>query len=190
MRAQTGRIRHEIDRNHGAIFSLITILVPGAEAFTAASTAQAPNAGEAVIVEQNNVKLDVLLQGCGDLLSHHEIRAVAHQHVNFPAGIRHFYPKAAGDLVAHAGVTVLQVVALGVVSAPEFMQIPGKTACGAYDHFARTENRIQQPNHFSLAKRWALPPAVNPVYFGGPLAAKTRYLRAVVFRYAIGPKRS
>src|SRR5579864_8195129 len=44
MRAQTGRIGHEINGNHGV--SLITILVARAESPTAASTAQAPDAAE------------------------------------------------------------------------------------------------------------------------------------------------
>src|ERR1700680_3963257 len=46
MRAQTGRIRHEIDRNHGVDFSLITILISRSESSTAASAAQAAHAGE------------------------------------------------------------------------------------------------------------------------------------------------
>src|SRR6266568_1577964 len=51
MHAQTGRISHEIDRNYDADFSLITILISRAESSTAASAAQAADAGESRIVE-------------------------------------------------------------------------------------------------------------------------------------------
>ena len=53
-----------------------------------------------------------------DLGREHQVRAVAHHRDHLGVGPRHLDAERAGDLVAHARVAVLDVVALAVARAP------------------------------------------------------------------------
>ena len=57
------------------------------------------------------------------------------------SGAASFDAEAAGDLVAHAGVAVLDVVALGVAGAPQLVQVAGHRAGRADHDVARLRRR-------------------------------------------------
>ena len=53
------------------------------------------------------------------------------------SGAAIFTPEPAGDLVAHARVAVLDVVALAVARAPQLVQVAGHRARRAHHHVGR-----------------------------------------------------
>ena len=81
-----------------------------------------------LIVEHDDIELDAHHDGGGDLGIHHEIAAVAHQHDDPPVGEGELHPEPAGDLIAHAGIAVFQVIALGRAGAPELVQLARQAA--------------------------------------------------------------
>jgi hypothetical protein len=74
-----------------------------------------------VVVDENDRQLVALLDRGDDLAREHQVGAVADEHVDVPLGGGHFHAEPAGDLVAHARVAVLDVVALRVARAPELV---------------------------------------------------------------------
>src|SRR5208283_5568948 len=86
-----------------------------------------------------------------------------------------FDSKASADLVSHAGVAVLEVVALGIASTPHFMQVARKTARCANQHIAWSRNLVHNPDDFSLADRMAPVEIVQPVDLFFPGVTKLRY---------------
>ena len=75
--------------------------------------------------------------GGDELLGHHQVRAVADHHEHLAVRRGQLDPEPAGDLVAHAGVAVLDVVALRVAGPPQLVQVAGQRAGGADDDVAR-----------------------------------------------------
>jgi hypothetical protein len=94
---------------------------------------QAVDAAEPAIVEDDDIELDAHHDGGRDLGIHHEIAAIAHQHDNPPLGKSELHPQPAGDLIAHAGIAVFQVIALGRAGAPELVQL-ARQAAGRRHH--------------------------------------------------------
>ena len=84
-----------------------------------------------MVVEQNDVKLQVLLHRGDDFLRHHQIGTIPHKHVHFAMRMSHFHPQSPGDFITHTGVAILHVIAAGLMGAPEFVQVSGQTAGGA-----------------------------------------------------------
>ena len=54
-----------------------------------------------MVIKEHDVELDILLEAGDDFLGHHEIRAIADQHINLAAGIRHFDAQPTGDFITH-----------------------------------------------------------------------------------------
>src|SRR5438270_11962526 len=111
-RTKSTGVSDEIYRNGIARQTAIAIPVLSSEAAASNRTAETANTGETVVVEQDNVDLDVLLQGRHDLLRHHEVGTITNQNVDFAAGIRHLDTEPSGNFIAHAGIAILQVIAL------------------------------------------------------------------------------
>ena len=90
-----------------------------------------------MVLHQHDDDLDALLHGGHQLGGHHQVGAVADhdEHVAVSSAISH--AEAAGDLVAHAGVAVLDVVALGIPGPPELVQVTGHRAGRAHHDVAR-----------------------------------------------------
>ena len=103
-----------------------------------------------MVVEHNDRERDGLLNGGDDLLRHHQVRPVADQHVHAAVGRRHFHAEAPGDLISHAGVAVLEVIALRIARAPQLVQIAGKTAGRAHDDVGRCECFLKSADHLRL----------------------------------------
>ena len=97
-----------------------------------------------VVVEEHDRELDALLHGGDQLLRHHQIRAVADDHVDLALRRGHAHAQPAGNLVAHARVAVFEVVALRIARAPQLVQVAGQAAGGADDDVARPERRVEQ----------------------------------------------
>ena len=88
--------------------------------------------------------------GGDDLLGHHQERAVADHHVDLAVGRGELDAEAAGDLVAHARVAVLDVVALRVARAPQLVQVAGHRARRAHDDVARAGDAVDDAEHLAL----------------------------------------
>ena len=93
----------------------------------------------------------------GDLGVDHEVAAVADHHDDLAFGPRQLHAEPAGDLVAHAGVAVFQVVGAGPPRLPELVQLAGQAAGGAdHDRVApalRAEPR-RSPARPTAVRRW------------------------------------
>ncbi len=115
-----------------------------------------------MVVDQHDGELDAFLDRRHDLRRHHQPRAVADHHVHLAVGSRHLHAEPAGDLVAHAGVAVLHVVALRVPRAPQLVQIARQAAGGADHHVARARRRVvHRADDLALARAAAVAQRVD-----------------------------
>ena len=124
-RQAPGRRRIGRSRRRGAVV--------GAEALRADRCDRPPMLAKPWLSSSTMVSLIALLDRGDDLRRHHQVRAVADHHVDLARRIGHLDAEAPGDLVAHARVAVLEVVAVGLARAPELVQVAGQAAGGA-DH--------------------------------------------------------
>ena len=90
------------------------------------------------------------LHGRDDLLRHHQVRAVADEDVDVALRRGHLHAEPAGNLVSHARVAVLHVIALGVARAPQLVQVARQAAGGADDDVGRRERLLQHADHLRL----------------------------------------
>ena len=125
------------------------------------------------------VELHVLLDGGDDLLGHHQERAVADHHVDLAVGRGELDPEAAGDLVAHARVAVLDVVALRVARAPQLVQVAGHRAGGADDDVARPGDAVDDADHLALGGARRVAERVRALDGRVPLGGEARGALAV-----------
>ncbi len=88
------------------------------EAGAAGCRLQALDATKAAIVEQHDGELATELDRGRDLRVHHQIGAVADEHDDLAFGHRQLDAEPAGDLVAHAGIAVFDVIGAGLPDAP------------------------------------------------------------------------
>ena len=113
------------------------VAIAGAEPLRAERLRQRADRRVATVVDQHDDQLHALRDRGDDLRRHHQERAVADHDVDVAvlAGRigRELHAETAGDLVAHAGEAVLDVVALGVAGPPELVQVSRHGAGGA-DH--------------------------------------------------------
>jgi len=121
-----------------------------------------------VVVQQHDLDGDPLLRGGDDLGRHHQVGAVAdhHPHVTLRRG--QLDPDPARNLVAHAGVAVLQVVAFGIAGAPQLVQVAGQAARRAEHHILRAGKRVEHADHLALAEQRAVLQGVDALYLGVP----------------------
>ena len=110
-----------------------------------------------MVVDQNDRQLRVLLDRRDDLLRHHQVRAVADEHVHLAIGGRKLDAESARNLVAHAGVAVLDVVAVRVRDPPELVQLAGHRAGGADDDVARSRRIVDGADHLALRRQRGVP---------------------------------
>ena len=123
-------MRGEIDRRQRLVSASREQVV---EALAAGRALQPVDAAEAAIVEHHDDELATEHdRGC-DLRVHHQVAAVADHDEDLALGLRHLDAEPAGDLVAHAGKAVFEVVAAGLRRAPQLVQLARQPAGGA-DH--------------------------------------------------------
>src|SRR6266849_5569664 len=103
------------------------------EAGTTGRRLQALDAAEAAIIEQHDDELAAELDRGRDFRIHHQIGAVADQHDDLALGRSQLDAEPAGDLVAHAGIAVFDVIGARLADAPQFVQLAGQAAGGADD---------------------------------------------------------
>ena len=115
------------------------------EARAAGRLLQAVDAAEAAIVEQHDDELDAEHDRGRDLRIHHEIGAVADHHDDLAVGLRHLHADAAGDLVAHAGIAVFEMVGGGRARLPQLVQFARQAAGGADIEMSRPSARCTAP---------------------------------------------
>src|ERR671930_191539 len=107
-----------------------------AEARRADGPRQRADRRVAVVVDEHDDDRDPLGDGGDELARKHQVRPVADEDEDLALGRGELDAHATGDLVAHARVAVLDVVALagGVAGVPELVQVAGRRARRAHDH--------------------------------------------------------
>ena len=106
-----------------------------------------------MVLHQHGDDLDALLHRGGQLGGHHQVRAVADHHED--VAVRAGQPDAepAGDLIAHAGVAVLDVVALRVAGPPELVQVSRHRAGRTHHDVAGIGQLVDQADHLVLGEQ-------------------------------------
>src|SRR5215211_8582422 len=137
----------EADR---AVFS-VTVVRP--EAAGADGARERTDGREAGVVHENYDELVPLLDRGDYLGAHHQVGAVPDHHVDLALGRGHLDAKAASDLVPHARVAVLDVVALRVAYSPELVQIPRHRARRAHHHVLGRRERVHRPYDRTLGRQ-------------------------------------
>ena len=126
--------------------------------------------------------------GGDELLGHHQVGAVADHHEHLALRVGHLHAQPAGDLVAHARVAVLDVVALRVARAPELVQVAGHAARGADDDVARAADAVDDADHLGLGRERAVAGRVGGLDRGVPLARERRRAARVLAVGADSPR--
>ena len=138
-----------------------------------------------MVVEEDDIDLDAFLQGGDEFLGHHQVGAVTDHDVDLALGRGHFGADAAGDLVPHAGVAVLQVEAARLPGAPELVQVAGQAAGSADDDVLRLGEVIDDADDVALPQRNGIGGGSLVVGLGDPLRAPGVNLRAEGRRDAV-----
>ena len=102
---------------------------------------QVSDRAEAVVVDEDDRQLQPLLDRRDDLAREHQVGAVPDHHVDLALRGGQLDAETAGDLVAHARVAVLDVVALRIPRPPELVQVARHRAGGADDDVRRAAPR-------------------------------------------------
>src|SRR5215217_8080986 len=147
----------------------LAVAVVGAEAVRAYGARERPDRGEAGVVDQDYGELVAFLDGSDDLGVHHQVRTVAAHYVDLALGGRHLHAEPAGDLIPHARVAVLDVVALRVARPPELVQIPRHGTRGADDNVLGIGERVDSPYDLALGRQRLVTQGVQPTDFPVPL---------------------
>ena len=111
------------------------------------------DAAEAVVVEDHDDERQAHRHRGRDLGVHHQIAAVADHDEHVAVGQRHLRAETTGDLVSHAGISVLEVIALRIGRAPELVKLAGQPAGGAHDDAARSGRAVDGADHLSVGRR-------------------------------------
>ncbi len=114
-----------------------------------------------MVLHQDDDDLQVLLDGGDQLLRHHQVGAVADHDEDVPVGAGHLDAEPAGDLVAHAGVAVLDVVPLRVAGAPQLVQVAGHRPGRAHHDVPRAGELVDRPDHLGLGGQRPVPERVG-----------------------------
>src|SRR5579872_1194136 len=164
--AQARGIRDVIDRQIVAIVR--------AESAAPERLAQAAYAREAVVVDQDDNQFHVLLNRRHDFGGRHEVRTVAEEDIDLAAGVGQFRADRARDFIAHARVTVFEVIAVGRASAPELVKVAGVAAGSGQQDIARAGGFPNRSDHFALGGFGLISQMEQAVDFGFPLRFQVR----------------
>src|SRR5215208_1365791 len=147
----------------------LAVSVVGTEAVRADGARERPDRGEPGVVDQDYGELVAFLDGSNNLGVHHQVRTVAAHYVDLALGGGHLHAEAAGDLIPHARVAVLDVVALRVARPPELVQIPRHGTGRADDNVLGFRERVDSPYDLALGRQRLVTQGVQPTDFPVPL---------------------
>src|SRR5438874_7917808 len=173
--AQALRVGGEVDGQQAAVQAPaagVAVPVPRAEPLHAELLGQRPDRGEPVVLHQDDDDLHALLDGGHQFLGHHQVRAVADHDVHVAVGAGQPRAQAAGDLVAHAGVPVLDVVALRIPGPPQLVQVARHRTGGAHDHVARPGAVVDRADHLGLGRQRFVAQVVGALHDAVPLGGE------------------
>ena len=178
--AEAGRVRGQVDGQEAAVEQpggRVAVAVAGAEPLRAERFGQRADGAEAVVVDQDDVQLDALGDRGDDLGRHHQVGPVADEHEDLAARIGQLGAQAAGDLVPHARVAVLDVVLLRVPGAPQHLQVPGHAPGRLHHHVPLVHELVQRAEDLGLRRKRLMTQVVGVVHHllpAGVLGSRSR----------------
>ena len=164
-RAEALRVGREVDRDRVVAPPVVDREVAvagdpvvGAIAGAADRARERADRRVAVVLDQDDDELDALGDRRRQLAREHQVGAVADHHEHLAVRRRELGAHPARDLVAHARVAVLDVVALavGIGRPPQLVQVAGHRAGGADDHVALAGRLVDGADHLGLARQRAV----------------------------------
>src|SRR5690606_28390842 len=130
---------------------------------------ESADAVEAAVIHEDDGELQPLLDGGDDLIPQHEITPVADHDIDLASRLGHLDPQTAGDLVAHATVSVLEVELFRMARAPELVKIAGHAAGGVDHDRLRITDLIHRADQFALAGQRLMPDGMDAIDLRLPL---------------------
>src|SRR6185295_10145269 len=122
-------VREVIDLNKRAVDSSllgITMAELVTEAPAPAATLEVVNALVAAVLDHEDGDLEAFLDRRDQLVVQHEIAAVPEERIDLARRIGKLDAESAGDLVTHAGVSVLGVVIALAPAHPKLVEVAGQ----------------------------------------------------------------
>ena len=123
-------------------------------------------------VKHDHDELEPLLDRGRDLAGHHQVRPITDHYEDLVARGRHLHPEAAGNLVAHRRVAILEVIGTRSPGAPQFVEITRQAARGADDRPLRLGGLADEPNGLWLRHQVRAGEVEHPVDLGVPRGAQ------------------
>ena len=124
--------------------------VPGAEPLRPMRLRQRADRREAVVLQQHEDHLDLLLDDGRQLHRQHLVGAVADDGDHLGVGPRELHAQRRRNLVAHAGEGVLDVVLLRRGGLPQALEVARHGAGGIDDNVRRAHQLVECAEHFRL----------------------------------------
>src|SRR6516225_8854770 len=173
--AEAGRVGGQVDREDVAVQQpggRVAVAVAGAEPLRAERLGQRADRAEALVLHQDDVQLDVFGDRGHDLLRHHQVGPVADEHEDLAVRGGHLGPQAAGDLVAHARVAVLDVVLLRVPGPPQHLQVAGHAAGRLHDHVPLVHELVERAEDLGLGRQRLVAQVVRVLHHLPPVRVR------------------
>ncbi|MNF87450.1 hypothetical protein D3C84_699160 [compost metagenome] len=124
----------------------------GSEAVHAVAHLQVVDAAEGHVVEQHHVDLAPLLNRGRQFRVQHHVGAIAHQRIDLALRLGEFHPQCGIDLIAHARISVLDVIGVHAFAAPAALQVTRQAAGGGNDHRVIREGFIEHAEYATLGQ--------------------------------------
>ena len=173
-RAERFGVGREVDRQRlggpvvGRHRAVRARVVERAEAARADRARQRADRRVAVVLHEHDHELDPLGHRGRQLARQHQVRAVADHHEHLALGRGELDAHPARDLVAHARVAVLDVVALRVARPPQLVQVARHRAGRAHHHAGLAGGVVDRADHLGLARQRLVARRHEPRHLGRP----------------------
>src|SRR5260221_11247698 len=145
----------EINRDIGPGWSSLSVATESqlvSEIGYAHRSLQAENALVPVIIYQHDGQPNAFSHRGHNLRVHHEIGAVTNHHHDLTVWVGQLGSQTSGDLVAHTGIAIFQMIGFGTFRPPKPQQLSGQSPGRAHNGRFSSKGFIDQPDHRSFGQ--------------------------------------
>src|SRR4029077_10480562 len=150
----------EINRDIGPSWSSLSVATESqlvSEIGYAHRSLQTKNALVPVIIYQHDGQPNAFSDRGHNLRVHHEIGAVTNHHHDLTVWVGQLGSQTSGDLVAHTGIAIFQMIGFGIFRPPKPQQLSGQSPGCAHNGSFSSKGFIDQPDHRSFGQlAWSI----------------------------------